>query len=54
MRGHIPQMGERKNECRTLAEKSGGERPPGRLSHRWIDNIKMNLRGDGMGLYELD
>jgi hypothetical protein len=30
-------------------EKPDGKRPLGRLRHRWVDNIKMNL-GDRMGV----
>jgi hypothetical protein len=28
-------------------EKPEGERPLGRLRHRWVDNIKMDLRETG-------
>jgi hypothetical protein len=39
-------------ECyRILVEKPEGKRPLGRTRHRWVDNIKMDLREiewDGM------
>jgi hypothetical protein len=41
--------GERKNEYRTLARKSGGERLLGKLGHGWMYNIKMNFRAIGWG-----
>jgi hypothetical protein len=41
--------GESKNEYRTLARMSGGDRPLGRPNHRWMCNIKMNLRAIGWG-----
>jgi hypothetical protein len=36
--------GEKRNVCRILVEKPEGKRPLGRPSHRWVDNIKMDLR----------
>jgi hypothetical protein len=36
-------MGE-KNACRILVGNPEGKRPLGRPRHRWVDNIKMDLR----------
>jgi hypothetical protein len=40
-------MGEMRDACRVLVEKSDGRRPHGRPRHRWEDNIKMDLREVG-------
>jgi hypothetical protein len=32
------------NACRILVGKPEGKRPLGRPRHRWVDNIKMDLR----------
>jgi hypothetical protein len=45
--GHIAQMGENGSACRVLVEKPEGKRPLGRPRHRWVYNIKMDLRGMG-------
>jgi hypothetical protein len=37
----------KKNACRILVGKREGKRPLGRQKHRWVDNIKMDLRGIG-------
>jgi hypothetical protein len=42
-------MGETRNACRILVGKPVGKRPLGRPRHRWVDNIKMDLRGIGWG-----
>jgi len=34
--------------------KPDGKRPLGRPRRRWEDNIKMDLQGSGMWVYELD
>jgi hypothetical protein len=39
--------GERKNVYRILVGKLEGRRPLGRPRHRWVNNIKMNLREIG-------
>jgi hypothetical protein len=35
---------EKQNAYRILVGKSEGKRPLGRQRHRWVDNIKMDLR----------
>jgi hypothetical protein len=40
---HVARMGEERNVYRLLVGKPEGKRPLGRLSCRWIDNIKMDL-----------
>jgi hypothetical protein len=40
-------MEEKRNAYRILVGKPKGKRPLGRLSHRWMDNIKMDLREIG-------
>jgi hypothetical protein len=35
--------GDKKNAYRILVGKTEGKRPLGRLRHRWVDNIKMDL-----------
>jgi hypothetical protein len=40
-------MGKKRNACRILVGKSEGKRPLGRSRHRWVDNIKMDLREIG-------
>jgi hypothetical protein len=45
--GHIARMGETRNAYRILVGKPEGKRPQGRPRHRWVDNIKMDLREVG-------
>jgi hypothetical protein len=41
-------IGEKRNAYRILVGKPEGKRPLGRPRRRWVDNIKMNLREDGI------
>jgi hypothetical protein len=54
--GHIARMGETRNAYRILVGKPEGKRPLGRPRHRWVDNIKIDLREvgwDGMDWIDL-
>jgi hypothetical protein len=42
-------MWEKRNAYRTLVGKPEGKSPLGRPRRRWVDNIKMDLRGIGWG-----
>jgi hypothetical protein len=42
--GHIARMGEKSYAYRIMVGKPEGKRPLGRSGHRWVDNIKMDLR----------
>jgi hypothetical protein len=46
--------GEKRNAYRILVGKSEGNRLLGRPKHRWVNNIKMDLKRDRMGWYGLD
>jgi hypothetical protein len=41
--------GEKRNACRILVENPVRKRPPRRHTRRWVDSIKMDLRGVGWG-----
>jgi hypothetical protein len=41
-------MREGRGVCRVLVGRPEGNRPLGRLGHRWEDDIKMDLKGDRM------
>jgi hypothetical protein len=47
MVGKLARMGEKRNICRILVGKPEGMSPLGRPRRRWVDNIKMDLRGIG-------
>jgi hypothetical protein len=42
--GHVSQMGENRNAYMILLAKPDGKRPLGRLRHRWVNDIKIDLR----------
>jgi hypothetical protein len=47
--GHVARMGEKRNAYRILVGKPEGKRPLGIPRHRWVNNIKIDLREiDGM------
>jgi hypothetical protein len=46
--GHYARMGEKRNECRILVGKPEGKRPLRKSRRGWVDNIKMDLRYDGV------
>jgi hypothetical protein len=46
--GHVARMGEKRNANRILVGKPDGTRPLGRPRRRWVGNIKMDLRQNGM------
>jgi hypothetical protein len=48
--GHVARMGEKRNAYRILVGNPEGKRPLGRPRHRWVDNIKMDLRDIWIGL----
>jgi hypothetical protein len=50
--GHVARIGEKRNMYRLLVGKPEGKRPLGRLRHRWIDNIKMNLLEIGLSVMD--
>ena len=47
--GHVARMGEERVAYRVLVGKPEGKRPLGRLRHRWVDNIRMDLQEVGCG-----
>jgi hypothetical protein len=40
-------MGEKRNSYRILVGKPEGRRPLGKLRHRWVDSIKIDVREVG-------
>jgi hypothetical protein len=48
MGGECSTNGSKKNGYRILVGKPEGKRPLGRPRRRWVNNIKMDLREDGM------
>jgi hypothetical protein len=49
MAGHVAYMGEKRNAYRILVGKPKRERPLGRPTRSWEDNIKIDLREIGWG-----
>jgi hypothetical protein len=42
--GHVARMGAKRNAYRLLVEKAEGKTPLGKPRHRWLDNLKIDLR----------
>jgi hypothetical protein len=54
--GHVARMRDKKNVCRMLIGEPKGKRSLGRPRCRWVDNIKVDLRGirwDGISWIDL-
>jgi hypothetical protein len=47
-------MGAKRNAYRIVVGKPDGKRPLGRPKHRWVGNIKIDLKTDRMGWCGLD
>jgi len=47
--GHVAHMGEERGVYRVFLGKQEGRRPLGRLRHRWVDNIRLDLQEVGCG-----
>jgi len=47
-------MGEKRGVYRILVSKSEGKRPLGRPMRRWEDDIKMDLKEVGWGVYWIE
>jgi hypothetical protein len=47
--GHIAHRGERRGSYWALVGKPEGRRPLRRPRHRWVDNVKIDLRKVGWG-----
>jgi hypothetical protein len=43
--GHVARMGAKRNVYRILVGKPEGKRSLGKPRRKWVDNIKMDLRG---------
>jgi hypothetical protein len=50
--GQVAQLGEGRGMYRVLVGRCEGKRPLGRPTHRWEDNIKMDLREVGFGVVD--
>ena len=48
--GHVACTEERKDAYRDLVKKPEGKRPLGNPSHRWEENIQMDLQEVGWGM----
>jgi hypothetical protein len=49
--GHVASMGHKRNAYRILVGKPEGNRSLGRQRRKWVDNIKMDLRGIGWRMW---
>jgi hypothetical protein len=47
--GHVAQKGPKWNAYRISVGKPDEKRPVGKPRHRWVDNIKLDLKGIGWG-----
>jgi hypothetical protein len=47
----VAHMAEMRNEYKIFVRKPEGERPLGGSIHRWEDNIKMDLKEIGLGVW---
>ena len=47
--GHVERIGQERGVYRVLVGKPEGRRPLGRPRHRWVDNIRTDLREMGCG-----
>jgi hypothetical protein len=45
--GHLAHTAEIRNSFGILVGKTEGKRPLGKITRRWKDNIKMNIRETG-------
>jgi hypothetical protein len=45
--GQVARMEAKRNACRILVTTPEGKRKFGRPRRRWVDNVKMDLRGTG-------
>jgi hypothetical protein len=45
---HVARVGKKRNAYRIFVGNPEGKRPLGRRRRRWVDNIKTDLRQDGM------
>jgi hypothetical protein len=52
--GNVARMGEKRKAYGKLIGNPEGQKPLGRPRHRWLDNIKMDLKRDRMGWWGLD
>jgi len=49
--GHVARMGEERCVYRVSLGKPDGKRTLGRRRHRWVDNIRMDLRRWDVGIW---
>jgi len=49
--GHVARMGEERGLYRVLVGKPEGKRPLGRRKHRWVDNIRTDLKEWDVGIW---
>jgi hypothetical protein len=42
--GNVAQVKAKRNACEIFVGKAEGKRPLGRPRHRWVSNIKIDLR----------